>query len=312
MKRLTLHAAVIVSVAAAAFATVAYSGPVEDGNAGLEAMDKGDYVTAARLFSAVIKAPDLADEDREFAYYNLGTIYLREGRYAQAVANLQRAVEIKADDTDAKTQLELAQAGKGGADALTVQWGGARLLDGGTWVAVEQHEDRKHKMQDDPQFYSAYSWSSRGQTLSFTGKDRIGSAVTGSFTRDAKTGVITGDSTSNGATTNAYLQPTLTGWIEYDNDNTVRLTVTPIDANSFQVVQEAYANNAWGGAKTYRLVQSPDLARKADKKFTTRKVTHCVGDALKRGLIAGLTGQDASTVQQGPECGGPQPQQDQQ
>ncbi|HEY3811906.1 MAG TPA: tetratricopeptide repeat protein [Caulobacteraceae bacterium] len=301
-----LHRAVggAVAIVAAAGAATAVAGPAEDGNAGLEAMDRGDYHAAAHLFSLVIKAPDAAPDDKEFAYLNLGTIYLRQGHYVQATANLQNAIQLKPDDNEAQIQLELAQAGKNGADALTVRWGGVRVLDGGTWVATTSKEDRKHKVKFNPMYYLTYQWTTKGDALSFTGKDKVGSAVTGDVTRDPQTGVLTSTSTVNGKTETLYIEPTLNGYIEWGENSTVKVTVTPQDATTFNVVQESYKNNTWTRSASYQFVKSPDLARTLDKRIAGNRTKHCLGAGLAAGLVSGITGQDQPLP---PECGGPQP-----
>ena len=298
-----------VTIAATVCIDVSSAGPTEDGNAGLEAMNRGDYATAEKLFAAVIKAKDLAPEDKQYAYFDLGLIQLRQGRYPEAVANLETAAKLNPDDSEAQSQLELAQAGKNGADPLQVRWGGLRLLDGGTWVAATSHEDRKHVQKDDPFFYATYSWRTRGEVLAFTGKDQTGGAVSGTLSRDPATGVITEDMTDNGTASSGYVEPTLNGYVETLNDGATRVTVKQVDATTFNVVLETYANNAWTQTKSYRLLQSPALARDMDKKALGRRLKSCIGASAKAGLLSALTGQQAQTPA---ECGGSQPQGDDQ
>ena len=102
------------SLAALALATVcvgaAQAGPVEDGNAGLEALQQGDYKRAVTLFTHALASSKLVGDDREFAYSQRGAAYLKQGNYAAATADFQRALKLKPDDADAQAGLEEAQS----------------------------------------------------------------------------------------------------------------------------------------------------------------------------------------------------------
>lgn len=89
-------------------ASVAYAGGIEDGTAGVEALKRGSYDEAIRLFTKAIKGGDLTNDDLEFAYFNRGQAYLDKGDKKHAIADLKQAVRLKPDDTDAQNSLQQA------------------------------------------------------------------------------------------------------------------------------------------------------------------------------------------------------------
>jgi tetratricopeptide (TPR) repeat protein len=92
-------------MAALAFATSASAGGIDDGNAGLAALKSGDNDAAINLFTRALGSRDLKGDDREFAYANRGQAYLNKVDYPDAIADLDKAREMKPDDTDAQTAL---------------------------------------------------------------------------------------------------------------------------------------------------------------------------------------------------------------
>ncbi|HEY2068521.1 MAG TPA: hypothetical protein VGG48_03115 [Rhizomicrobium sp.] len=103
-KALWLAAALIVSLPATALANAA-----DDGNQGLAALQQGDNDTAIRLFTHALNS-GLSGDDREFAYANRGKAYLQKGDASQAIADLDRARQMKPDDIDAQNDLLKALA----------------------------------------------------------------------------------------------------------------------------------------------------------------------------------------------------------
>jgi tetratricopeptide (TPR) repeat protein len=96
------------------------AGAVEDGNAGEDALNKGDNATAIRLFTHAINSGQLAGDDKEFAYAERGKAYMADGNFTAAIADLKRAVQLKPDDADAEHQLIEAEnrlRGGGGGES---------------------------------------------------------------------------------------------------------------------------------------------------------------------------------------------------
>jgi tetratricopeptide (TPR) repeat protein len=106
-----IGAALLLWVAGAAIAT-----PTEDGNAGLDAFDRGDFASAVAMFTKALNSHQLSKDDEEFAFEKRGSAYLRLGDYRSAVADLEQALKLKPDDQDAQTQLDSALYHKAGAN----------------------------------------------------------------------------------------------------------------------------------------------------------------------------------------------------
>ena len=103
---------VVCVLALLALASVARAGGVEDGEAGLAALDSGDYDAAIRLFTRAILIGKLSANDSEFAYLKRGAAFEAKGDRDHAVADFRKAVQIKPDDADAQTALQAALSGQ--------------------------------------------------------------------------------------------------------------------------------------------------------------------------------------------------------
>jgi len=109
MRLFWLQVAVLV-ILTAAIATNAVAGGIEDGTAGLYALDRGSIDEAIRLFTKAIGDGDLSSDDLEFAYFNRGKAYLAKADHKAAIADLRQAVHLKPDDTEAQRILQAALA----------------------------------------------------------------------------------------------------------------------------------------------------------------------------------------------------------
>jgi tetratricopeptide (TPR) repeat protein len=109
MKRAT---AVILALVGAAFlVSIASASSMDDGNAGLKALNRGAYGEAVRLFSQAISAGDLAPDDQEFAYLNRAKAYIGAGNGTAATNDLRFAVRLKPDDLGSGPIKLLAERG---------------------------------------------------------------------------------------------------------------------------------------------------------------------------------------------------------
>lgn len=91
----------------------ACAGPAEDGNAGLDALNQGDFAHAVALFTRALSSGKLSHDDMEFAYAQRGTAYLRQGNAAAAISDFKRALKLKPDDQDVQAGLQEAQSQAG-------------------------------------------------------------------------------------------------------------------------------------------------------------------------------------------------------
>jgi tetratricopeptide (TPR) repeat protein len=100
-----MKSAFVGALAAMALATAAQANPIDDGNAGLTALQNGDNDQAIALFTRALASGGLKGDDREFAYANRGKAYLNKFDISDAIADLDRARQMKPDDVDAQTNL---------------------------------------------------------------------------------------------------------------------------------------------------------------------------------------------------------------
>ena len=80
----------------------ASSGPVQLAQAGLSALQAQNYARAIDLLSRAIDSGQLANEDIELALFSRGQAYELQGGYALAAQDLDAALQIKPDDSDAQ------------------------------------------------------------------------------------------------------------------------------------------------------------------------------------------------------------------
>jgi len=119
------------------FATVAWAGPEEDGNAGLQALQQGNYTRAITLFTRALNSGRLSSDDKEFAYSQRGTAYLKAGKATAAIADFKRALKLKPDDQDAQSGLNEAQSQSDAAPSETRPHVGAANPEQAAQAALE-------------------------------------------------------------------------------------------------------------------------------------------------------------------------------
>jgi Flp pilus assembly protein TadD len=105
--RRTAALAVVTSMAIAA---PALAGPAEDGNAGLDALNQGDFARAVALFTRALSSGKLSHDDMEFAYAKRGEAYLKQGAATAATSDFKHALKLKPDDQDVQAGLSEAQS----------------------------------------------------------------------------------------------------------------------------------------------------------------------------------------------------------
>jgi tetratricopeptide (TPR) repeat protein len=76
--------------------------PEQAAQAGMDALSSGDYARAVQMFTRAIDSGALHGDDAELAYLSRGKAYSQRGDFRNAVADLNRAMHLKADDQEAQ------------------------------------------------------------------------------------------------------------------------------------------------------------------------------------------------------------------
>ena len=117
---------------AAVFAlTVSYAHAdgVSDANAGVEALNRGDYGSAVRLFTQAIEHGKLSSADTESAYLERAKAYMGQKNNPAALHDVAQALSLEPNDAEAislRNQMQTASSpsasdGDGSADTLNAQ-----------------------------------------------------------------------------------------------------------------------------------------------------------------------------------------------
>ncbi|HEY0314550.1 MAG TPA: tetratricopeptide repeat protein [Allosphingosinicella sp.] len=307
------------TLAAAALALLlagaALANGVEDGNAGLEALNRGDYDLAVRLFTRAIAAADLNPEDREFAFVNRGRAYLGKKAYKLAAADFRQAGRMKPGDEDAQEGLRLALAGARG-DAvrlpprapsqaqLIARWGAMGTLAGKYWLLSGGKG---------PQMWARYQWQEPGRLLAFDGSDRKGRPVAGQCALDAAASTIACATSYQGATSDSAVALQANGWEESLSANTaqVRQSVSRAGPDAFTVTTQTYRNGTWTTAPVLSLAAVPEetiaaLKWKAHKGSPFVRFLGDLGKSLLAVTVAGAPDQGQGQDQGDPNAPPPQ------
>ncbi len=76
--------------------------PEQTAQAAMDALNAGDYPKAIQLFTRAIKSERLNSDEQELALLSRGKAYLQSGATADAVTDLNHALHMKPDDSDAQ------------------------------------------------------------------------------------------------------------------------------------------------------------------------------------------------------------------
>ncbi len=289
----------------------ALAGGIEDGNAGLAALNRGAYDEAIRLFTRAIKAPDLAPDDREFAFLNRGKAYLGKKAYTLAAADFRRARTMRPDDADAADGLRLALAHGRSPPVppppteaqLKARWGIMSALPDKIWLLSGAK----------PEAYLRYSWQSPGRILAFEGLDHKGHAISGQCALNDDGSGISCATAINGATGQSAVRVANRTFQEMPQGSDVRETYTWAGADHFRVDAERLQNGNWAPMRTLDLAAvAPDrIAALRWKPHKPSGVGKFFGE-LGKGLLGMMASSLADTSQQGsqddPSQGDPAPQ----
>jgi tetratricopeptide (TPR) repeat protein len=296
---------IFAAVAAALFitSTAALASGLDDGNAGLDALDSKQYAEAVRLLTRAINSGDLPLGQKELAYLSRGQAYLGEGNRKSAIVDIEHALKLKPDDPDAKAALADASATKGAPRSsiaeperrpATNAWGILASLAGQYWMQIDGQ----------PVQYNQYKWETPGLILAYTGLDRSGNVIVGRFQLDPTTSQISDLTLYKGQTTLGTVEVAPDHFVEEgDQRGThVRLTYQQTSAGAFQVTAQTLQKGEWHTAKTINVVQvSSDFVQALSWKQNAGTSNDAassffrdLGSAIKQGALTGV----ANGVQQ--------------
>jgi tetratricopeptide (TPR) repeat protein len=91
--------------------TASGAGAADDANAGMDALNAGQYAKAIQLFTRAIQSKKLAAADLESAYVERGKAYLGEHNTKLSLADFDRALKLNPGDQEASDLRDQAQGG---------------------------------------------------------------------------------------------------------------------------------------------------------------------------------------------------------
>ena len=212
--------------------SAAHADGVADGNAGLQALDKGAYDQAITLFTRALADRRLAGDDREFAYLSRGKAHLAKGEQAQATADFKAALQLKPADQDARDALQQASVG---GERSKSRWGYLALLAGKYWAMNPAK----------PTGYARADWDKSGKalivqivqkSLSYKAKYQLDPAAGVIFIIVAGNKTVVGD---------VDVEDNKTIETSYIDSVPTRETVTVAGPGQFTELIEQYRNGAW-------------------------------------------------------------------
>jgi tetratricopeptide (TPR) repeat protein len=236
-----LSSVVVLTAGTILLGQAALADGIADGNAGLQALDKGDYDQAIALFTHALTDRRLAVADREFAYVSRAKAELAKGQQVAAAADFRTALRLKPDDADAKDGLQQASAPARPAP----RWGVLADLAGKYWVMNP----------DKPAGYARAEWDKSGRALlvEIAEKSILSSTVyREKYQLDPSAGVVfaivVGGKAYYG---DAQVEDGKLVENSFVNSTPTRETMTSSGPGQFTDVVEKYKNGVWSTASTY-------------------------------------------------------------
>jgi len=223
--------------------SAAYAGGAEDGEAGLNALNEGNYDQAISLFTRALADRRLVPEDRVLAYVSRGQAYIGKGDGRDAAADFEQALRLKPGNKDAKDGLEQAAALRTTAakPPATASWGILAQTVGTCWVTNPAS----------PKSYGCSNWDP-SRTVVIDKEAGPHALAIAKARLDPTAGIVFGETAGS---------LTLYGTIEvsgntvvtssYLNNTPTRDTVTYTSATTGTDVSEKYQNGAWVQTSSY-------------------------------------------------------------
>lgn len=249
---------IFLAVVIAFVATAALANAIDDGNAGLDALNNGAYDDAIRLFTKALKSGQLKGDDQEFAYLNRGKAYIGKHDYAKAVADLKKAAKLKPDDSEAQDMLAEAQSG------LASHASGTNFLDHprpGGWGSLAALAGRYFWYQEQGQDAHGavihFEWLTPQQVLHYIIRSKNRVLVSGIYKLDPATGELIGAEAMAAGVFYATVNSSPAGNTEYyfiNNTPTRTIDSVPVDG-AFTSRSQKYVNGVWQDLSTTRYTE---------------------------------------------------------
>jgi tetratricopeptide (TPR) repeat protein len=189
-KRVWLAGALVAGMTVGMAAMPVHATGVEDGEAGLAALNKGDFDTAIRLLTRAILIGRLSPDDSEFAYLNRGKAFASKGDVEHAIADYQKALAIKPDDGDAQAALQAVNDHRAGVPAARPIAG----VPGDPWGLMSAMAGKFYWYQalgkPPHDAYLKVGWVSEQRDLSLSVRSRSGQPLVSEYKMDSRTGKI--------------------------------------------------------------------------------------------------------------------------
>ncbi|HEX3701187.1 MAG TPA: hypothetical protein VHV27_11000 [Phenylobacterium sp.] len=261
MRRLFSSAAAGAFAGALFLAGQALAGGIADGNAGLEALNRGANDEAIRLFTRALADKHLAHDDREFAYVSRAKAYQAKGDATHAAADLRSALKLKPDDDNVRDELQ-AMLGKPVRPPTELDaalqpprepWGFfAATVGKYYWYEVPG--------QDPHLAYYHSEWVSQGQVLAAAIRNKRGPAALFEIKLDPATGKLmeanivsagayysTADASRDGVVNYAYFQ-----------DKPLRTTWRLQPDGAVSAIEEQFKDGTWTMTTHAQLVEATE------------------------------------------------------
>jgi tetratricopeptide (TPR) repeat protein len=264
-------------LAAVALPVCAWANAVDDGNAGVDALNSGDYGKAVKLFTHAIASGQLAGDDKEFAYFNRGKAYLGEHEYKLAAADLKTALKLKPDDADAQAALAEAQAGSSPAAAPAAVADMPEPPTGSGWGFLADQAGRYfwYEVAGQPAHAAVMrvEWDTPQKVLNYWVRTKSRAIAAGQYRLDPASGkLLEAEATQNGA---YYGTATATpaGLTEYffTDGKPTRIVQTRAPDGSYVNQSQDYADGTWQNSAVVTLIEMPQAEAESKGYFKAKK-----------------------------------------
>jgi hypothetical protein len=229
---------------------------VADGNAGMEALKNQDYDKAIRMFTRALLVGKLSQEDSEFAYFNRGNAYAGQGDLDKAIADYQKAIQIKPDDADAQSALQAALDKKSGPK------GSASSAGGDPWGLMSSMVGKLYWYQPlgkpPHDAFLKVSWVTEQRDLSLSVKSRTGQPLVSEYKIDNTTGNIIFSALVNDAPEYGTVKAAPSTFTEttFVNGSPVRFVTKVQGDGSLLQTKQVFLGGAWEDTTTVQLVET--------------------------------------------------------